>query len=166
MFGRDANDLAGLARAYAGAVKALKSAEAALNRALDALVAARESDCPGDITRTRLAAVEAEKAASAAWDNAETARRAFWRQRHAECEARVVATCVPLLVELSAYHRYAGLPVVPLGNVLQPHLIAPQAYIEPEGDVRIEPLPAPGLDRADDELFGRWSPQKMTNRKT
>ncbi|MDP2172004.1 MAG: hypothetical protein Q8J96_16470 [Rhodocyclaceae bacterium] len=165
MFGRDSSDLAGLARAYAGAVKALKSSEAVLNRALDALVAAREAECPGDITRTRQAAIEADKVASIAWDAAEVARRAFWRQRATEHEARVAADCVPLLVQLAAYQRFAGLPAIPPEHLLRHHLTTPQAHTEPEGDVRIEPLPADALDRADDELFGRWSPQKMT-RKT
>lgn len=158
MFGRDSSDLAGLARAYAGAAKAYKNAETALNRALDALAAAREGDCPGDITRTRQAAIEADRAGGIAWDEAEVARRAFWRQRAAEHEARVVAECVPMLVQLSAFQRYAGLPAIPSEHLLRHHLIAPQAHVEPTGDVSIEPLPAPVLDRADDEILSAQPP--------
>ncbi|MDP2111387.1 MAG: hypothetical protein Q8N48_00185 [Thiobacillus sp.] len=166
MFGRDSSDLAGLARAYVGAAKAYKNAETALIRALDALAAAREGDCPGDITRTRQAAIEADKAAGIAWDEAEVARRAFWRQRAAEHEARVVAECVPMLVQLSAYQRFAGLSAIPPEHLLRHHLIAPQAHIEPEGDVRIEPLDSPALDRANDEIIAPQSGWKMPARKT
>lgn len=156
MFARD--DLAALARAYAGTVKAFKNAEAALNRALDALAAARAGDNPSDITRTRLAATEAERAAGIAWDEAEVARRAFWRQRASEHEARIVAECVPLLVQLAAYQRFAGLPAIPAEHVLRHHLSAPQAHFEPAGDVSIEPLPSPSLDRADDEIVAGQPP--------
>lgn len=166
MFGRDSSDLAGLARAYAGAAKAYKNAETVLNRALDALAAAREGDCPGDITRTRQAAIEADRAACIAWDEAEVTRRAFWRQRAAEHEARVVAECVPMLVQLSAYRRYAGLSVIPPEHLLRHHLSAPQAHPEPEGDVRIDPLPSPALDRASDDIVAPQSGWKMPARKT
>jgi len=151
MFGKD--ELAALARAYASAVKTFKTAEVALNRSLDALAAAREGDNPSDITRTRLAALEADKAARAAWDAAEVARRAFWRQRAAEHEARIVAECVPLLTQLAAYQRFAGLPALPPNHLLRHHLIDAPIHTEPEGDVRIEPLDSDGLDRADDALF-------------
>lgn len=166
MFSRDPNDLGVLARAYAGAAKAYKNAETVLNRALDALAAAREGDCPSDITRTRLAAIEADRAAGIAWDEAEVARRAFWRQRAAEHEARVVAECLPMLVQLSAYQRFAGLPAIPPEHLLRHHLSAPQAHIEPEGDVRIEPLDSPALDRANDEIVAPQSGWKMPARKT
>lgn len=166
MFGRDPNELGGLARAYAGAAKAYKNAEAVLNRALDALAAAREGDCPSDITRTRQAAIEADRAAGIAWDEAEVARRAFWRQRAAEHEARVVAECVPMLVQLAAFQRFAGLPAIPPEHLLRHYLITPPSHIEPEGDVRIDPLPSPGLDRASDEITSPQSGWKMPTRKT
>lgn len=166
MFGRNPNELAGLARAYASAAKAYKNAEAALNRALDALAAAREGDCPSDTTRTRLAAIEADRAAGIAWDDAEVARRAFWRQRAAEHEARVVAECLPMLIQLSAYQRFAGLPAIPPEHLLRHHLIAPPSHTEPEGDVRIDPLPSPALDRANDEIISPQSGWKMPARKT
>ncbi|HUX30530.1 MAG TPA: hypothetical protein VMV78_07865 [Thiobacillus sp.] len=166
MFGRDPNELGGLARAYASAAKAYKNAEAALNRALDALAAAREGDCPGDITRTRQTAIEADRAAGIAWDEAEVARRAFWRQRAAEHEARVVAECVPMLVQLAAYQRFAGLPAIPPEHLLRHHLITPPSHTEPEGDVRIEPLDSPALDRANDEIIAPRPGWKMPARKT
>jgi hypothetical protein len=167
MFSRDPNELGGLTRAYAGAAKAYKNAESALNRALDALAAARAGDCSGDITRTRQMAIEADRAAGIAWDAAEVARRAFWRQRAAEHEARVVAECVPMLVQLSAYQRFAGLPAIPPEHLLRHHLIAPApAPIEPEGDVRIDPLPSTALDRASDEIISPQSGWKMPARKT
>lgn len=166
MFSRDPNELGGLARAYASAAKAYKNAEAALNRALDALAAAREGDCPSDITRTRQAAIEADRAAGIAWDEAEVARRAFWIQRAAGHEARVVAECMPLLVQLSAYMRYAGLPAIPPEHLLRHHLIAPPSHIEPEGDVRIDPLPSPALDRASDQIIPPRPGWKMPARKT
>lgn len=154
---KTAGELDGLRRGYADAVKTLKRAEADLNHALDALAAARAADFPSDIARTRKAATEANRAAGIAWDEAEDARRAFWRQRAAECEKRVVAECVPLLVELAAYGRFAGLPAIPAEHVLRDHLIAPQAHVEPAGDVSVEPLPAPSLDRADEEVLA-WQP--------
>lgn len=150
-----------LCAAYAGAMKAFKRAEAELGRALDALAAARAGDCPGDITRTRLAARDAERAAGAAWDECETARRAFWRQRAAEQEQKVVAECVPMLVQLAAYQRFAGLSAIPPEHVLRHHLIAPQAHVEPDGDVRVDPLPAPALDRADDEILAAQPPRRL-----
>lgn len=156
MFARD--DLAALARAYAGSVKAFKNADLALTRALDALAAARAGNNPSDITRTRLAAVEAERAAGIAWDESEAARRAYWRQRAAEQEQKVVAECVPLLMQLAAYQRFAGLAAIPPEHVLRHHLIAPQAHLEPSVDVSIEPLSAPSLDRADDEIVAGRPP--------
>lgn len=162
MFGRDQDELGGLARVYAGAAKAYKNAEAVLNRALDALAAARAGDCPSDITRTRQAAIEADRGAGIAWDEAEVARRAYWRQRAAEHEAKVVAECVPLLVQLSAFRRFSGLPAIPPEHVLRHALLTPQAHTEPEGDVSIEPLPSPALDRADDEILG-WQPPRRLN---
>ena len=155
MLARD--DLAALARAYAASAKALKTAEADLGRALDALAAARAGDNPSDITRTRLAAIEAHRAAESAWDAAEFARRAFWRQRAAECERIVVEKCVPLLVQLAAYQRFAGLPAIPSEHVLRHHLIAPPAHLEPDGDVSIEPLSALTLDRGGDAIIA-WQP--------
>lgn len=151
MFARD--DLAALARAYAGTVKAFKNAEAALNRALDALAAARSGDNPSDISRTRQAAVEAARAAGIAWDGVEVARRAYWRHRAAEQEQKVAAECVPMLVQLAAYQRFAGLPAISAEHVLRDHLTAPQDHTEPSVDVSIEPLSAPSLDRADDEII-------------
>lgn len=147
-----------LRHAYTDAVKAFKRSESELNRALDALAAARAADFPSDIARTRKAATEADRAAGIAWDAVEVARRAFWRQRAAECEKKVVAECVPLLVELAAYGRFAGLPAIPAEHVLRHHLIAPQAHFEPSGDVSIKPLPAPSLDRADDEIIAGQPP--------
>lgn len=156
MFARD--DLAGLARVYAGTVKAFKNAEAALNRALDALAAARAGDNPSDITRTRLAAIEADRAAGIAWDNAEVARRAYWRYRAAELEQKVAAECVPLLMQIAAYQRFGGLPAISAEHVLRHHLIAPQAHQEPDGDVSIEPLAAASLDRSDEEIVAGQPP--------
>jgi hypothetical protein len=156
MFARD--NLAALARVHAGSVKTFKNAEAALNRALDALAAARAGDNPSDITRTRLAAVEAERAAGIAWDESEVARRAYWSRRAADQEQKVVAVCVPLLMQLAAYQRFAGLPAISAEHVLRHHLIAPQAHVEPSVDVSIEPLPAPSLDRADDEIVAGQPP--------
>lgn len=151
-----------LRSSYVSAVKAFKRTEAELSRALDALAAAREGDIPDAITRTRLAAIEADRAAGIAWDECETARRAFWRQRAAEQEQKVVAECVPMLVQLAAYQRFAGLPAIPPEHVLRHHLIAPQAHVEPDGDVRIEPLPAPALDRAEEEILA-WQPPRRLN---
>ena len=156
MFARD--DLAGLARVYAGTVKAFKNAEAALNRALDALAAARAGDNPSDITRTRQAAIEADRVAGVAWDESEVARRAYWSRRAADQEQRVVAECVPLLMQLAAYQRFAGLHAVSAADVLRHHLIAPQAHVEPSVDVSIEPLSAPALDRADEEIVAGQPP--------
>lgn len=154
---RDNSEGGNLQAAYTLAVKAFKRAESELNRALDALAAARGGDMPGDVTRTRKAATEAHRAAGIAWDEAEDARRAFWRQRAAECERKVVAECVPLLVQLSAFQRFAGLPAIPAEHVLRHHLIAPQAHVEPSVDVSIEPLPSPSLDRGDEEVLA-WQP--------
>lgn len=154
--------LASEARAYADAVKVFQRAEAELNCALDALAAARTGDIPAAVARTRKAAVEAEQAAGRAWDAVEDARRAFWRQRAAECERKIVAECVPLLVQLAAYQRFAGLPAIPAEHVLRHHLIAPQAHVEPDGDVSIEPLPAPALDRADDEILAPQPPLRRS----
>lgn len=154
---RHNDEVDNLQTAYADAVKTFKRAEAELDKALDALAAARAADSPSAITRTRLAAVEADRAAGAAWDSVEYARRAFWRQRAAECERKVVADCVPLLVQLTACQRFAGLPAIPPEHVLRHHLIAPQAHVELSADVSIEPLPAPSLDRADDEIIA-WQP--------
>lgn len=147
-----------LCAAYAGAVKAFERIEPELERALDALAAARAGDNPSDITRTRQAAVEADRAAGIAWDGVEVARRAYWRHLAAEQEQKVAAECVPMLVQLAAYQRFAGLPPIPPEHVLRHHLIAPQAYVELEGDVRIDPLPAPSLDRADDEIIAGQPP--------
>lgn len=158
---KTAGELDGLRRTYADAVKTLKVAEAELNRALDALAAARGGDVPTDIARTRKAAVEADQAAGSAWGEVEDARRAFWRHRAADCEKRVVAECVPLLVQLAAYQRFGGLPAIPAEHVLRHHLIAPQAHVEPAGDVSIEPLPAPVLDRADDEILAPQPPLRL-----
>lgn len=163
---RDPNELGVLARAYAGAAKAYKNAEVALNRALDALAQARAGDCPSDITRTRQAAIEADRAGGIAWDEAEVARRAFWRQRAAECEARIVAECLPMLVQLSAYQRFAGLPAIPPEHLLRHHLIDPPSHAEPEGDVRIDPLPSQALDRASDDITAPQTGWKMPARKT
>lgn len=153
MFARD--KMAVLSGAYQDAAKAFKTAEATLDRALDALAAAREGDNPGDITRTRLAATEADIAARVAWSDVEVARRAFWVKRAAEQEARVVGECLPLLVQLAAYQRFGGLPSVAPDIVLRHHLITAQAHVEPDGDVPIDPLPAAALDRADDEIVVR-----------
>lgn len=150
--------LDGLRRTYTDAVKAFKRSESELNRALDALAAARAADFPSDIARTRKAATEAERAAGIAWGTAEDARRAFWRQRAADCEQKVVADCVPLLVQLSTYQRFAGLAAIPPEHVLRHHLIAPQAHVEPDGDVSIEPLPAASIDRADEEILAPQPP--------
>lgn len=147
--------------AYTDAVKVFERAEAELNRALDALAAARTGDVPTDIARTRKAAVEADQAAGSAWGEAEDARRAYWRQRAVECESKVVAECVPLLVQLSAYQRFAGLPAIPAEHTMRHHLVAPQAHVEPDGDVSIEPLPAPSLDRADDEILAPQPPLRL-----
>lgn len=150
---RDNSEAGNLQTAYTLAVKAFKRAESELNRALDALAAARGGDMPGDVTRTRKAATEAHRAAGIAWDEAEDARRAYWRQRASECERKVVAESVPLLVQLAAYQRFAGLAAIPPEHVLRHHLIAPQAHVEPSGEVGIEPLAAPSLDRGDDEII-------------
>lgn len=155
---RHNDEVDNLQTAYADAVKAFKRAEAELDKALDALAAARAADSPSAITRTRLAATEAERAAGIAWDEAEDARRAYWRQRAVECESKVVAECVPLLVQLSAYQRFAGLPAIPAEHTMRHHLVAPQAHVEPDGDVSIEPLSAPSLDRADDEIIAGQPP--------
>ncbi|MDP1682211.1 MAG: hypothetical protein Q8L39_10620 [Burkholderiales bacterium] len=156
MFARD--DLDALARVYVGTVKAFKSTEATLCRSLDALAAARTGDNPSDITRTRQAAVEADRAAGIAWDDAEVARRAYWRHRATAQEKKVVDDCVPMLVQLAAYTRFAGLPAIPPEHVLRQHLVAPQAHVEPAGEVSIEPLPASELDRADDEIIAGQPP--------
>lgn len=155
---RDNSEGGNLQAAYTLAVKAFKRAESELTRALDALAAARGGDMPGDVTRCRKAATEAHRAAGIAWDEVEDARRAFWRQRAAAAERKVVAECVPLLVQLSAYQRFAGLPAIPAEHTMRHHLIAPQAHVEPAGDVSIEPLPAPSLDRADDEIIAGQPP--------
>lgn len=155
---RHNDEVDNLQTAYTLAVKALKKTEVRLEQCLDALAAARGGDMPSDIARTRKAAIEANRAAGIAWDEAEDARRAFWRQRAADCEKKVVAECVPLLVELAAYGRFAGLPAIPAEHVLRHHLIAPQAHVEPSVDVSVEPLPAPSLDRADDEILAPQPP--------
>lgn len=155
---RHSDEGGNLQTAYTLAVKAFKRAESELNRALDALAAARGGDNPSDIARTRKAATEANRAAGIAWDEVENARRAFWRQRAADCERKVVASTVPLLVQLAAFQRFAGLAAIPPEHVLRHHLIAPQAHVEPDGDVSIEPLPAASLDRADDEILAPQPP--------
>ncbi|MHB1246708.1 MAG: hypothetical protein ACYCZH_09705 [Sulfuriferula sp.] len=142
-----------LRTAYAGAVKAFKRAEAELGRALDALAAARAGDCPGDITRTRLAARDAERAAGAAWEACEIARRAYWSRRANDLEARLATEAVPLLVQLAAFQRFAGLPAIPAEHLLRHHLlIAPQAHTGQDDEVSADPLVALLLDRADDEI--------------
>ncbi|WP_413439134.1 hypothetical protein ACFDAU_06250 [Sulfuriferula sp. GW1] len=138
---------------YASAVKEFKRIEAELGRALDALAAARAGDCPGDITRTRLAARDAERASGAAWEACEIARRAYWNRRAADLEAQLAAEAVPQLVQLAAFQRFAGLPAIPAEHLLRHHLlIAPLAHTGPDDDVSADPLASPQLDRADDEI--------------
>lgn len=137
---------------YDGAVKALKRAEADLGRALDALAAARAGDLPSDITRTRLAAREADRIAGQAWEKCEIARRAYWRRRAGDLEAQLAAELVPRLVQLAAYQRFGGMPAIPPEHALRHHLLAAPAHVEPEADVSADPLASPALDRAADEL--------------
>lgn len=142
-----------LCTAYAGAVKAFKRAEVELGRALDALAAARAGDCPGDITRTRLAARDAERSAGAAWEACEIARRAYWASRANDLEAQLAAEAVPQLAQLAAFQRFAGMPAIPAEHLLRHYLlIAPQAHTGQDDDVSADPLASPQLDRADDEI--------------
>lgn len=147
---------------YAGAAKEFERSEIQLSRALDALDAARAGVCPSSITRTRLAASDADKAAGTAWEVAEAARRDYWRARAADLEARVAAEVVPLLFEIAAFQRFGGLPAMPAEHLLRHHLIAPQAYVALDEGVSIDPLVAPQLERADNESWrpplARWRP--------
>ncbi|MHB1360409.1 MAG: hypothetical protein ACYCWC_12605 [Rhodocyclaceae bacterium] len=138
--------------AYLSAAMAFERAEAVLSRALDALDAARAGVCPSSITRTRIAASDADKAAGTAWEVAEAARRDYWRKRAADMEERLAAEFVPLLVQLAAFQRFACLPAIPAEHLLRHHLIAPQAYIAPDEGVSVDPLASPQLERADNDI--------------
>lgn len=155
------DDLRTLARAHTSCAEKYIKTDAALARALDALAAARERGDPAAITRARLASIDAERVADAAWSNVESARRAYWAARLAAAEKKLAADCIPMLREIAALQRFAGLPAVPPEHLLRHHLIESRPHVEPAGDVSVEPLPSPALDRAEDEIVAAQPPRRL-----
>lgn len=146
-------DLKSLRSEYSSAMSGFKKTEADLAKSLDALMAARDVDLPDSITRTRVAAKEANKVASAAWDTVEQARRAYWSKQAELAEAKLAAVALPLLAELATVRRFACLPVIPPELMLRHHLLtAPVAVAGLEHDVSGEPVDSPALNRAGDEI--------------
>lgn len=140
---------------YAKALKQYHTAEKALQGALERLKAARENGPPDRITSARLAAVEAEAAASKAWELVEDLRRLHWQKRATDAEQRLHREALPLLSEVLQYRKWAMTPGLPISPVeIVRHLIAQNLPPVAAGkdDAPVDPLDSSLLDEADEVL--------------
>lgn len=136
-------------QAYRSALKQFQKHEAALQKAMQALDAARELGDPSRITPARIAARAAEVAAEEAWLDLTSATRAYWKQR-AQAMLRQIEELAPLVAEYEAcvraggdYRSYAGIEQI--RAALRPWVLQPDSEVPlrlPESDV----LQAAGRD--------------------
>tara|TARA_R110000772_G_scaffold163459_1_gene274658 strand:- start:38572 stop:39003 length:432 start_codon:yes stop_codon:yes gene_type:complete len=140
---------------YAKALKQHQAAEKALAAALERLAAAREANDPARAVGARLAAQEAERAASESWQTVEQLRRLHWQKRASDAEQRLHMAALPLIAEVIQYRRWSSVPSLPPSPVeVVRHLIAQPLppVVASKDDLPVDSLDSVILDRADDEI--------------
>ncbi len=140
---------------YAKALKEHQAAEKALAAALERLAAARGGNDPARAVAARLAAIEAEKAASKTWEAVEQLRRLHWQRRASDAEQRLHMAALPLIAETVQYRKWSCLPgLPPTAFEVVRHLIAQPLppVVASKDDLPADSLDSEILDKADDEI--------------
>lgn len=153
---------------YLRAAGALSKAEAALLDALDRLAAARAAGDPERVTRARLRAQDAARAAEALFEAGFLAHKAHWLAQAQAAERRLAEAVAPLAAEVNALHRLAGsLTPNPARATLENALIESSATFVPRvADVPLEFPDSAALERAETEIFAHQPSWRMPRRKT
>lgn len=152
---------------YLRAASAFSKAEAALVDALDRLAAARAAGDPERVTRARLRAQDAARAAEALFEAAFQAHKAHWRAQAQAAERRLIEAVGPHIAELNALHRLAGsLTPNPARAAIENALIESSASFVPKAsDVPLEFPDSAALERAEGEIFVHQPSWRMPRRK-
>lgn len=143
------------ARTYRAAMKRLAAADDALDRALDALIAARAEGRTIDVTPARLAAREAENAADEALNAAHQAHREYFREKARELRDAINAEAVPLLIAWRHAAKLTGDPVTVHCGVLTHDMDRLDDGVPPDlaADVPTDQPQSPALDKAEEHLW-------------
>ncbi|MAT50305.1 MAG: hypothetical protein CMK32_03865 [Porticoccaceae bacterium] len=126
---------------YKSASATLTKAEAALASAIERVEAAGESASQNDYQ----VLAKAEAAASAAWEDCEQARRAYWRERALELEQKLHETALPILAEI----RLCAINAWQQGELDNPLKVCQRMLGKGLPDVSIKSPVPQGLERSE-----------------
>lgn len=141
-------------RDYEKAARRLRECERDLQSALDKHRAALDDDRVTDMTPWRLPARKAERACALAYEEAERARKAYWREMARLAENELIRVSLPLLGIIEHHHKAGDALVHPVHTVLsrlgalQRLPYAAAAAEVPDGAIESE-----AMDRAEEQVL-------------